>query len=323
VADGDPARVLVVGEALVDVRLRADSRTEHPGGSPLNIAVGLARLGLPTTLGAQVGDDTHGSVVTAHLQHSGVELLRLPPHHDTATATATLRDNGSATYDFDITWNPVRLPDPAGFGLVHVGSIGATLLPGAGAVRGLVRAAVSAGVPVSIDPNVRPSLTPDIDQVRVLVEEMLELASVVKLSDEDAEVLWPGQALDEVVAALAGAPSDPLVAVTRGGEGAVLAAGKWRQEVAAPPVEVADTIGAGDSFMSALLAGLLHHDLLSPRTLAADESAGDTLAWLGAVAIEAAAVTCSRPGADPPWADELPALAGGPGTDPVAVSSRR
>lgn len=326
-ADGDPGRVLVVGEALVDVRLREGRRTEHPGGSPLNIAVGLARLGLSTTLGTQVGDDPHGDAVLAHLKHSGVELLRLPPHHETATATATLRESGSATYDFDITWNPVQLPDPAGFRLVHVGSIGATLLPGAGAVRGLVRTAASAGVPVSIDPNVRPSLFPDIDQVRALVEEMLELANVVKLSDEDAEVLWPGQALDTVVSRLAGAPSQPLVAVTRGGEGAVLAAGQRRQQVTAPPVEVADTIGAGDSFMSALLAGLLHHDLLpqdllSRRPLAGDRSK-DTLTWLGALAIEAAAVTCSRPGADPPWTNELPALAGGPGTDPEAVSSRR
>jgi fructokinase len=321
VADGDPGRVLVVGEALVDVRVRDGERTEHPGGSPLNIAVGLGRLGLPTTLGAQVGDDRHGAAITAHLEHSGVRLLRLPPHHDTATATATLRDNGSATYDFDITWNPVQLPDPAGFRLVHVGSIGATLLPGASAVRGLVRAAASAGVPVSIDPNVRPSLTPDIDQVRVLVEEMLELASVVKLSDEDAEVLWPGQTLETVVSTLAGAPSGPLVAVTRGGEGAVLAVGQRRQQVAAPPVQVADTIGAGDSFMSALLAGLLQHDLLSPRTLTTDETAGDTLAWLGALAIGAAAVTCSRPGADPPWTNELPALAGGPSADPEAVGS--
>lgn len=322
-ADGDTGKVLVVGEALVDVRVQGGERTEHPGGSPLNIAVGLGRLGLPTALGAQVGDDPHGAAVTAHLAHSGVELLRLPPHHDTATATATLQDNGSATYDFHITWNPVQLPDPAGFSLVHVGSIGATLMPGAGAVLGLVRAAASAGVPVSIDPNVRPSLTPDVDQVRVVVEEMLELASVVKLSDEDAEVLWPGQALDKVVSTLAGAPSHPLVAVTRGGDGAVLAAGDHRQQVAAPPVEVADTIGAGDSFMAALLAGLLHHGLLAPEVLAADESAGDPLSWLGALAIEAAAVTCSRPGADPPWANELPALAKGPGTDPETVSTRR
>lgn len=300
-------RVLVVGEALVDVRVNGDERSVHPGGSPLNVAVGLARLGIPTTLAAQVGDDDNGRQVTAHVEKAGVELIRLPPHRATGTATARLRPDGSATYDFAIGWDPVQLPDSSGFQLVHVGSIGATLLPGATAVLGLVRTAVTAGVAVSLDPNLRPGVTPDVDSARVLVEEMAELATVVKLSDEDASVLWPDRALGTLLSALADAPGAPLVVVTRGPSGAVLAAGRHRASAPAPAVQVADTIGAGDSVMSALLAGLLEHDLVHRSTWTEP-----VLEWLGELAVGAAATTCSRPGADPPWAAELPALARGP-----------
>ncbi len=299
--------VLVAGEALVDVRVEDGHRSEHPGGSPLNVAVGLARLGVPTTLATQLGDDAHGRLVAAHVEASGVQLVRLPPHGTTATATARLEAGGGATYEFDIDWDPVRLPDPGGFRLVHVGSIGATLPPGAGGVVALTREASSAGVPVSVDPNLRPSITPDLDQARTYVQQVIELASVVKLSDEDAEVLWPGREPHSVLDTLSGAPGAPLVAMTRGGEGAVLAAGGRRGRAPARPVEVSDTIGAGDSFMAALLAGLLVHDLADPAGWTAA-----ALDWLTGVAVEAAAVTCSRPGADPPWASELPALADGP-----------
>jgi fructokinase len=172
----------------------------------------------------------------------------------------------------------------------------------------LVRRASAGGVPVSVDPNLRPSITPDLDLARSFVADLLPLAAVVKLSDEDAEVLWPARDTDAVLAALSAAPNAPLVAITRGGDGAVLTAGGLRARAAAPPVQVADTIGAGDSFMAALLAGLLTSGLLG-----APGWTEPALGWLGALAVEAAAVTCSRPGADPPWAGELPALAAAPG----------
>ena len=300
-------RVLVVGEALVDVRVEDGRTSEHPGGSPLNVAVGLARLGVPTTLAAQLGDDPHGRMVAAHVEASGVDLVRLPPHGRTATATARLEAGGGATYDFDLRWDPVQLPDPGGFRLVHVGSIGATLAPGANAVLALTREASAAGVPVSVDPNLRPSITPDIEQARGYVQPMMTLASIVKLSDEDADVLWPGQGPDAVLDLLAAAPGEPLVAMTRGGAGASLGAGGSRRAAAGREVAVADTIGAGDSFMAALLAGALLHDLVG-----ADAWTTPVLDWLGGVAVEAASITCSRPGADPPWASELPALAAAP-----------
>jgi fructokinase len=112
---------------------------------------------------------------------------------------------------------------------------------------------------------------------------------------------------------LCGAAGAPLVAITRGGDGAVLAAARRRASAGAPPVEVADTIGAGDSFMSALLAGLLTHDLLAAEAPVSSHLTEHTLDWLATLAVEAAAVTCSRPGADPPWPGELPVLSHGPG----------
>ncbi len=312
-ADGSQPRVLVVGEALVDVRI--DDRVgtgaapvEHPGGSPLNIAVGLARLGVGTTLAAQLGADERGAAIGRHLTASGVDLVALAPQRPTSTATARVRPDGSADYAFDVHWDPRRLPDPAGYALVHVGSIGAVLAPGADRVAELVAAARAAGIPVSLDPNVRPAVTPDLDEVRRQVDRLSRVATVVKLSDEDADVLHPDVPAERLVAHLTGAGGARLAVLTRGADGLLLSAGAGAAAVAAPAVPVVDTIGAGDTVMSALLAGALRQGLLpvagGPRAAAT----ATELEWLGRLAVRAAAITCSRPGADPPWRDELPEL---------------
>src|SRR5919109_446277 len=106
--------VLVVGEALVDITYAPGrATTELPGGSPMNVAVGLARLGIPTTLAAQIGDDAAGHSIRRHLTDSGVRLEALGPIGPTATATARLDESGHATYEFDLRWDPAELPDPA------------------------------------------------------------------------------------------------------------------------------------------------------------------------------------------------------------------
>lgn len=321
-----PTRALVVGEALVDIRIdqragEADA-VEHPGGSPLNIAVGMARLGIDTTLAVQIGDDPRGDEIARHVAASGVELLRLAPQRATSTATATIGPSGAATYDFDLTWDPDQLPDPAGFALIHVGSIGAALPPGADRVAELVADAARAGVPVSFDPNVRPGITPDLDDVRRRCRLLAQEVTVLKLSDEDAETLWPGSGTDQVARDLARLPRVRLAAVTLGGEGLLLHDGADAVTVTAPSVEVADTIGAGDTVMAAMLAALLRHHLLTPTT-EATTSSGPThdnprmiglggLAWLGELAATAASITCGRPGADPPWRSELSAIDSSP-----------
>ena len=313
-------RVLVVGEALVDVRVDdgdpvggpGDATVaEHPGGSPLNIAVGLARLGLPTTLATQVGDDARGAAVTRHAAGSGVELLRLPSDRPTSTATVRVGPGGAATYDFDVAWDPETLPDPAGFALLHVGSIAATLAPGADTVAGLVTAAASAAVPVSFDPNLRPGVTPDLDDVRRRFRTVAQGSTVVKLSDEDAALLRPDDDVRTVAAGLAALPGVRLAAVSLGADGLLLRTTEHELVVPAAAVEVVDTIGAGDTVMAALIAGLLLAASASPPgpdRLGPDRLGPRSLAWLGRLATTAAAVCCSRPGADPPWRTELPEL---------------
>ncbi|AWB93790.1 carbohydrate kinase family protein [Aeromicrobium chenweiae] len=292
--------VLVIGEALVDVVQRDGRDPEpHPGGSPFNVAVGLARLDVATLLAAQVGDDAYGELLREHLYDSEVELERLdPPPPRTSSAVATLAENGSASYDFDLTWEPAALPDAAAFEAVHVGSLGTALQPGASLVAGLVMSADAMGIPVSYDPNVRLTVEPDPLVWQRVFETIAPHAEIIKMSDEDAETLFPGEDPVDLVRRLAA--DHGIVAMTRGGDGAVIGAGSVVVEVPPAEVRVVDTIGAGDSFMSAMLAWCATYDWPSAGELDATE-----LRDLAMYASSAAAITCSRPGADPPRTREL------------------
>lgn len=293
-------RVLVVGEALVDVVERDGSEPQpHAGGSPFNVAVGLARLDVPTRLAAQVAGDEYGDLLRVRLDESGVVLDTLDPvPARTSSARATLVADGSASYVFDLIWDPTAMPDPADFDAVHVGSLGTSLEPGAALVADLAMMADAVGVPVSFDPNVRLSVEPDDDVWRGIFVSIAPHASIIKMSDEDAAVLFP----DEQPQALAQrlASDGALVAITLGGEGAVVANRQHVVAIAPADLRVVDTIGAGDSFMAAMLAWHATYDWP-----AADELDQIELTDLGMYASSAAAITCSRPGADPPWTSEL------------------
>ncbi len=291
---------LVIGEALVDVV----DQVAHPGGSPLNVAVGLARLGVPATLHAQIAPDAYGTEIASHLAESGVEITPgTVTAERTSVAEATIAADGSATYRFDITWDPA----PAsvdGFALVHTGSIGASLEPGAALVeRLLVEARPTATI--AFDPNVRAALMGDVDAARVRIERLVGLADVVKASDEDLDWLYPGRAPEAVIADwLATGPA--LVIVTRGGAGADAVAESGALHVDAPVTEVVDTIGAGDSFMAGLLAALADRDLLGAERRDALRAI-DTAAVADVVGFAArcAAITVSRAGANPPTRADL------------------
>jgi len=304
---------LVVGEALVDVVRRRDGRVaEHPGGSPLNVAVGLARLGREAHLLTWFGSDERGAAVRAHLEGSGVRIV---PGSDgaprTSTAVASLDEEGVATYGFDIDW---RLPATSGAAeplVVHTGSIAAVLEPGAAQVAELV-AAQRERATVTYDPNLRPALMGEPERAARRVEPMLDLADVVKVSDEDLDWYAPGEDV-ETVARRWAARGPAIVVVTRGGEGAlaVTAAG-LRVTVAAPPVAVVDTVGAGDSFMGGLVDGLWSAGLLGAErreALRAVDAA--TLREVLERCARIAAITVSRAGANPPTAAELAADARG------------
>ncbi|QJW37338.1 carbohydrate kinase family protein [Cellulosimicrobium protaetiae] len=308
--DGTPEteeHVLVVGEALIDVVHRADgSVDEHPGGSLANVALTLGRLGRDARLATWLGEDARGEVVRAWLDDSAVTLTPGSTEAgSTSVATAHLDAHGAATYEFDLEWR-VPAGTAAGHGTlaVHTGSIAAVLEPGASGVRALV-AAARATATITYDPNARPALMGDPADARTRIETLVALADVVKVSDEDLTWLAPGTDPADVARTwLTLGPA--LVVVTYGGEGALAITATGEQRVTAPRVEVVDTVGAGDSFMGALLDGLWDAGLLGADrrdTLRAIDP--DTLTTLLERCAAVAAVTVSRAGANPPRRAEL------------------
>lgn len=300
--------VAVVGEALVDIVVPTEGEpTSAVGGSPLNVAVGLARLGVPALLITRVGDDEHGRWVADHVRESGAELSESSVVAGTATSTATahLDEDRTARYEFDLVWDLDRHALPEARAL-HVGSLGATLLPGRHAVEDLVRQAEETELFVSYDPNVRPAFVTDREATWRDVREIASHCRLVKISDEDIAVLRPGEPVDDVARELLDGGTTELVVVTLGGDGATAYAPDFTVHEPAPATGLVDTVGAGDSFMAALLAILDEWDLPADGPGALDALDADHVAILLRGAMTAAAVTVSRRGADPPTRQELP-----------------
>ena len=301
-----PRRVLVVGEALMDVVSSAGGELAYPGGSPMNIAYGLARLGHPVDLLTRVGRDEYGTRILDHLASAGVSVLPASVVDAvTSTARATIDAEGVASYEFDIVWD---LPafEPGGDGsapqIVHTGSIGAVLDPGADRVRDIVAACPDALV--SFDPNVRPAIMGSHDEVLAVVERLAATAHVVKLSDEDAAWLYPACSPEQAAAHLLGL-GPAVVAVTLGGDGCLIASARDALRRPAFATTVVDTIGAGDSFMSGMLDAVIRSGLVD--TLRSGRATADDLSGIADGGLASAAVTVSRAGANPPTRDELAA----------------
>ncbi len=291
--------VVVVGEALVDVVASPSGPVEHPGGSPANVAYGLGLLGVRTGLLTALGPDARGAAIENHLQSAGVTLLAGSRSlHRTSSATVKLANDGSAEYGFDITWElSGAAPDPLPR-LLHTGSIATFLAPGAGAVKTLVEQA-RPHCTITYDPNIRPDLLGSQAEAKDTFEDLVASTDLVKLSDEDARWLYPFKSHEETAAHILGLGAK-LAVVTMGAGGAHLSSGEATVNVAAIKTPVADTIGAGDSFMSALILGFLARataDLDAP-----------TLVRMGQMAAAAAAITVSRSGANPPSLEELEAV---------------
>ena len=302
--------VTVVGEALVDIISDPySSRSQaHPGGSPLNVAIGLSRLGVPSTLVTHYADDTYGASLQQHLCANGVEVIR-GDSAPTSTATANLSADGSASYVFDISWDlddawagatdAARTADH-----VHTGSIAAVLSPGDESTLSLVRVSRSSAT-ISFDPNCRPVISPDLALAKERIEQFVSASDIVKASDED--LLWlypeitPEQALEDWL------KLGPAVgALTRGASGPVILTRRGRVRMPAERIVVTDTVGAGDSFMAGLISGLAQLGALGAegRDKLNLLTENDLFA-VAAYANRAAAITCSRAGANPPTANEL------------------
>lgn len=303
----------VIGEALVDVVQRSSGIDAHVGGSPLNVAVGLARLDHAVQFIGRFGKDAYGDSIAAHLRSSSVMVPLPPDESPTSVATALIDDDGAASYTFDLAWElpglAARLPFMLqGTSLLHTGSIATMLEPGAAEVLAAVEHA-HPNATISFDPNCRPSIIKDRDYARAQVERFVALADVVKASDEDLEWLYPG--VDVLESArrwlgLGGSGGPAVVVVTRGAAGpwGVTAAGE--AHVDAPKVKVADTVGAGDSFMAALLSGIVDRGLAGAQNREELHAMpAEVLDGILNHAARAAAITVSRPGANPPTRAEL------------------
>jgi fructokinase len=302
-----PGSALVIGEALtdivVDVAEAGHGEQDHPGGSPFNVAITLGRLGDTVSLLTAIGDDARGAEIASRLEDSSVQLLpasrRAGP---TSTARAELQPDGSARYVFEIDWSL-----PAGLSLApsavtHSGSISLFLEPGATRVAELLRTRHGDSL-ITLDPNIRPALVGSHADALARFESLLNTVDLVKLSDEDAAWLYPGVAPAAVLSGLV-ARGPGLAVMTLGGRGSLLASRAAVLEVPAPPTVVADTIGAGDSYMGALIHRVLTTSL-GMQLQRRSELRSEELGAIGAFASKVAAITVSRRGANPPRLDEV------------------
>jgi fructokinase len=291
---------LVIGESLTDIVRDGKNETRHPGGSPMNVAVGLSRLGVDTQFLTRIGHDDDGAAIERHLASSGVALVASSITPDrTSSAIAAIQADGSATYQFDVEW---ILPSAAGCRLsrwVHIGSIATFISPGADSLERLV-SVLNKGTSISYDPNIRAALIGDHAQAVTRFERLAGLSTVVKLSDEDANWLYPGLSEESLInRVLAGGTK--IVALTRGADGARIVTRDHSVVVPAIQVTVADTIGAGDSFMATMIREL---QLVGVEKLTAKQ-----LARVALRSVTAAALTCTTVGAQPPNLARLDAFA--------------
>ncbi len=323
-AAGRPPRgvIAVAGEALVDiVPAPAQGYWElAPGGSPANVAVGLSRLDVPARMLARLADDLLGRKLRDHLADNGVDLSHsVEADEPSSLAIVELAADGQASYDFRIAgtadwqWTDDELAGaldegPAGpVVAVHSGSLALTTAPGHDALRELLASAVDTAT-VSYDPNFRPLLMGTPEEILPGVHELLGVADVVKVSEEDLGWLHPGREPGDVVGEWL--ELGPAVVVVTLGANGVLAGTSSGLHLVLPgrAVEVVDTVGAGDSFSAALLAGLHRRGLLGAT--ARDDLYRIDRPTLEAVlteAVAASAITCSRHGANPPTRAELDA----------------
>jgi len=314
--DGDAPLFAVIGEALIDLVDPGNGTAcaAHPGGSPLNVAIGLARLGQPVAFRGRFSRDPFGTVLRNHAERSGVDLTLAIAGDEPSTVALLDIKGGIARYEFsvdatvDFQWTDSELEHlPPSVSWVHFGSLASWLPPGDAVIARRIAALRSAGdVIISYDPNVRPQLQPDAAAARGQVEQALRHAHVVKASTEDLRWLYPGEPAAGVARRWLTAGPE-LVVITRGDAGAVaLAAGGTAIERPVFPAPAIDTVGAGDAFTSGLLDALGRRGIMSVARLADLHEPG-TLAGILDDAALVAGLTCTRPGADPPRRSEVEA----------------
>lgn len=315
--------IAVVGEIVADAVLPVDGisggaahLTVHPGGGPANSAVALARLGTTARFAGRISTGSLGTLARQKLIASGVDLSASQDTSDPQTlAIAKLSASGSATYEFytagtaDFGWTDAGLaplidgpfPDAATPVALHTGTLALALQPSGMVIERLLTRAREQ-MTISIDPNLRTLLI-GVDYYREVIGRWASLADIVRLSADDLEELWPGFS-PEQAAEFLHRRGVVLVVVSLGEDGAYASLRGDEVRVSIAPTELVDTVGAGDSFHGGLLHHLAEADRLGGRLESLDV---DGLRAALGFASRVAAITVSRPGADPPWWHELQA----------------
>ena len=295
--------IWVCGEVLIDILPTGPV----VGGGPANTAKALARLGHDVHFIDGISSDAYGQVARTELLRDGVNLdLALVSDKPTCTASVTLDAAGGASYEFLIDgtatfdFAPSWLPDPYRFQpkVLHIGTLVTVIEPGASALYDWAMQ-VAEFAPIVFDPNIRPSVQPDRDLYEAAVEKWAALSAVIKVSDDDLAWLFPEVSIDDVAKRWIN-DGVFLVVVTRGANGIVGFTEDGRVEVPGVKVDVVDTVGAGDTVGAIVVEAMIEHGLIELR--------GDRLQEVLSRAAHAAAITCSRPGAEPPYKHELPMI---------------
>ncbi len=297
--DQSQKRVWVVGEALMDlIPVAGGERQPMVGGGPANTAKAVSRLGYSTFFVGGVSSDAYGRAIETELLECGVDLsLAARMDLPTALAIATIDEHGLASYEFELegsasfafnrSWLPAGEPD-----VLHVGSVATLLEPGA---REIFEWVSRKSVPLIFDPNVRPSIENDKRIYRASVERWIDVATIVKLSEDDFTWLYGG--VDEDRIADWQSREVSAVIVTRAERGISAYGANQIIEIPAVKVELVDSVGAGDTIGAILVEGVLEHGITG--------LINDKLKEVLIRATKAAAITCSRAGANPPLREEL------------------
>lgn len=311
VVGGEALVDLVPGESIVDSGLPAvpgvglTTLVPALGGGPYNVALAAGRLGAPTSFLSRLSGDAFGRALRERLAASGVDVSMIQPGKEPTTlAVVTLDEGGAASYTFYTEGTADRLfadpgPLPAEVSVLSLGTLGMVLEPGASAYETILRREAARGVLTALDPNIRADLIADPAAYRARFASWLPDVRLLKVSDDDAA--WLAGGVEPVTAVKnwldAGVEA---VVLTRGAEGITVHTGSGAVTAPSMPAVVADTIGAGDTVLGALLAWLHNRNVRRVTDIVLDD-------WRLALAFaaKAAAITVSRRGAEPPTAAEM------------------
>jgi fructokinase len=299
--------IWVCGEVLIDlipVAPGSNDRAPHVGGGPANTAKALARLGHDVHFIDGISTDAYGEMSRDELLADEVKLdLAKSSDLPTALAIVSLNENGgasyefkldnTATFDFSLDW----LPDPSKYkpNVLHIGTLVTVIQPGADVLYDWALQ-VAEFAPIVFDPNIRPAVMGDRDLYEAAVEKWAAISSVIKVSDDDVAWLFPDQSLDDVAERWV-RDGAALVVITRGSEGLIGFTADGAVEVPGVKILVADTVGAGDTVGAIVVEAMVEKGIMALT--------GDVLQDVLHRAAKAAAITCSRPGANPPYKHEL------------------